>query len=34
MGFKKGESGNPDGRPTGSKDKRTELRGLLRRHEP
>ena len=32
MGFKKGESGNPDGRPTGSKDKRTELRGLLRPH--
>ncbi len=32
MGFKKGESGNPDGRPLGSKDKRTELRALLQPH--
>jgi hypothetical protein len=32
MAFKQGKSGNPNGRPTGSKDKRTELRGLLRPH--
>ncbi len=30
--FKPGESGNPDGRPKGSKDKRTELRNLLEPH--
>jgi hypothetical protein len=32
MAFKKGESGNPDGRPKGSKDKRTDLRVLLQPH--
>lgn len=30
--FKPGQSGNPDGRPKGSKDKRTELRELLKPH--
>jgi hypothetical protein len=29
MRFKKGESGNPAGKPRGAKDKRTELRELL-----
>jgi len=32
VGFKKGESGNPAGRPKGTKDRRTELRGLLEPH--
>ncbi|MCS3902088.1 hypothetical protein J2T55_000080 [Methylohalomonas lacus] len=27
--FKKGESGNPSGKPKGAKDKRTRLKGLL-----
>lgn len=30
--FKKGESGNPSGRPRGIQDKRTALRGLLEPH--
>lgn len=30
--FKKGESGNPAGKPRGAKDKRTELRQLLQPH--
>lgn len=30
--FKKGTSGNPKGKPTGTKDKRTELRELLKPH--
>lgn len=30
--FKPGESGNPDGRPKGSKDKRTAIRELLQPH--
>lgn len=34
MSFKKGQSGNPSGRPKGTKDKRTELRELLRPHAP
>jgi len=29
MAFKPGQSGNPKGRPIGSKDKRSEFRGLL-----
>ena len=32
MAFKKGESGNPDGRPKGSKDKRTQYRELFEPH--
>lgn len=32
MTFKKGESGNPTGRPIGAKDKRAELRKLLDPH--
>ncbi|WP_434108015.1 DUF5681 domain-containing protein [Paraburkholderia caffeinilytica] len=32
MRFKKGESGNPAGKPRGAKDKRTELRELLQPH--
>lgn len=34
MTFKAGQSGNPKGRPKGSKDKRTELRELLEPHAP
>ncbi len=34
MPYKKGQSGNPTGRPKGSKDKRTELRELLNPHAP
>ena len=34
MTFKAGKSGNPQGRPKGSKDKRTELRALLEPHAP
>ena len=30
--FEKGQSGNPAGKPTGARDKRTELRELLRPH--
>ncbi len=30
--FKKGQSGNPAGKPKGAKDKRTELRELLKPH--
>jgi hypothetical protein len=30
--FQKGQSGNPQGKPKGAKDKRTELRSLLRPH--
>jgi hypothetical protein len=30
--FTKGQSGNPAGKPKGAKDKRTELRALLRPH--
>ncbi len=30
--FKRGQSGNPSGRPKGSKDKRTALRALLEPH--
>ena len=30
--FKKGQSGNPAGKPRGAKDKRTELRELLKPH--
>jgi hypothetical protein len=30
--YKKGQSGNPSGKPKGSKDKRTELRELLKPH--
>lgn len=33
MRFKKGQSGNPAGKPRGAKDKRTELRELLRQHQ-
>lgn len=32
MKFKKGQSGNPTGRPPGSKDKRTALREMLESH--
>ena len=32
MGFKKGKSGNPTGRPRGLRDKRTALRELLTPH--
>ena len=32
MAFKKGESGNPDGRPKGAKDKRTQYRELFEPH--
>jgi hypothetical protein len=32
--FKKGQSGNPAGKPKGAKDKRTALRELLRPHAP
>lgn len=32
--FKKGESGNPNGRPRGSKDKRTEYRELFQEQAP
>lgn len=32
--FKKGQSGNVAGKPKGAKDKRTELRELLRPHAP
>lgn len=32
MTFKAGESGNPAGRPRGSRDKRTRLRSLLEPH--
>jgi len=34
MPFEKGQSGNPSGRPKGSKDNRTELRELLMPHAP
>lgn len=34
MSFQRGKSGNPAGRPKGSKDKRTELRALLEPHAP
>jgi hypothetical protein len=34
MAFTKGKSGNPAGRPRGAKDKRTELRELLKPHAP
>jgi hypothetical protein len=30
--FKPGQSGNPSGKPRGAKDKRTELRALLKPH--
>ena len=30
--FQKGQSGNPQGKPKGAKDKRTELRALLQPH--
>lgn len=33
MAFKKGQSGNPAGKPRGAKDKRTEIRELLRPHQ-
>lgn len=33
MAFKKGQSGNPAGKPRGAKDKRTELRELLKPHQ-
>lgn len=32
--FKKGQSGNPKGKPKGAKDKRTALRELLKPHAP
>lgn len=32
MAFKKGQSGNPAGKPIGAKDRRTELRALLQPH--
>lgn len=32
--FTKGRSGNPTGKPPGTKDRRTELRELLRPHAP
>jgi len=32
MGFKKGQSGNPSGKPKGARDKRTQLRDLLEPH--
>ncbi|QWV97465.1 hypothetical protein KP005_19355 [Geomonas nitrogeniifigens] len=32
--FQKGQSGNPAGKPPGTKDKRTELRALLKPHAP
>lgn len=34
MPFKTGQSGNPTGKPKGAKDKRTELRELLKPHAP
>jgi hypothetical protein len=34
MPFKTGQSGNPAGKPKGTKDKRTELRELLKPHAP
>ncbi len=34
MPFKEGESGNPNGRPKGIIDKRSELAGLLKPHAP
>lgn len=34
MAFKKGQSGNPQGRPAGTGDKRRELRALLEPHAP
>ncbi len=34
MAFEKGESGNPDGRPRGIRDKRTAMRDLLIPHAP
>lgn len=34
MPFKKGDRANPAGRPKGTKDKRTELRELLKPHAP
>jgi hypothetical protein len=34
MKFKKGESGNPAGKPRGARDKRTALRELLRPYAP
>ena len=34
MAFKPGESGNPEGRPKGTTDRRTELRALLAPHAP
>ena len=33
MKFKAGQSGNPQGKPRGARDKRTELRELLRPHQ-
>ena len=34
MTFERGQSGNPTGRPPGTKDKRTALRELLEPHAP
>jgi hypothetical protein len=34
MAFEKGESGNPEGRPPGIRDKRTAMRDLLLPHAP